>query len=204
MRNNTGLSRRVFLSLAAAFAAAAIQPTRIWATMTMDAATNVVARLVGELYTVINSGRPEAQMYSEFEDLLDRYADMPIIAQSVLGADWRRASDGQRRTFVNVFKAYISRKYGSRFRDLVGGRIEVEGSRTIRSFFEVTSVAHLRGEAPFEIVWLVSDGSGEARSFNLIIEGINLRTTEAEEVGALLDRNRGDIDAMIADLRNAS
>lgn len=203
MLSNAGLTRRAFLGLSAALATSAALPSRLWA-LTVDAARAVVARLVNDLYDVINSGGSETRMYGEFQDLLDRYADMPIIAQSVLGVDWRRASAAQRRAFTEVFTGYISRKYGSRFRELIGGRIEVEGARAIRNFFEVTSVAYLQGEAPFQVVWLVSDGSGEARVFNLIIEGINLRTTEAEEVGAMLDRNRGDIDAMIEDLRGAS
>ncbi|WP_432675796.1 MlaC/ttg2D family ABC transporter substrate-binding protein [Nioella aestuarii] len=178
-------------------------PHRLWA-LTVGAAQSLVQGLVADLYDLINSGHSETRMYSEFGNLLDRYADMPIIAQSVLGVDWRRASSAQRSAFVDAFSGYISRKYGSRFRELIGGQIEVTGARAIRNFFEVTSVAQLRGEAPFDVIWLVSDGSGQARVFNLIIEGINLRTTEAEEVGAILDRNRGDLDAMIADLRNAS
>jgi phospholipid transport system substrate-binding protein len=203
MPSDFGLSRRAFLGLSAALAATAAVPGRLWA-LTVDAARALVSRLVDDLYDVINSGGTEARMYSEFEDILDRYADMPIIAQSVMGVDWRRASTAQQRNFIQVFSAYISRKYGSRFRELIGGRIEVENARAIRNFFEVTSIAHLQGEAPFQVVWLVSDGSGEARVFNLIIEGINLRTTEAEEVGALLDRNGGNIDAMIDALRSAS
>lgn len=203
MANNSGITRRAFLGLAAALTATAALPGRVWA-LTVDAARAVVERLVGELYDLINSGRAEARMYSDFGALLDRYADMPIIAQSVLGVAWRSASAAQRNAFVDAFSGYISRKYGSRFRELVGGQIEVTGARAIRNFFEVTSVARLRGEAPFDVIWLVSDGSGQARVFNLIIEGINLRTTEAEEVGAMLDRNRGNMDAMIADLRNAS
>lgn len=203
MRSEPALSRRAFLGLTSAVTASLALPGRVWA-MSIDAARTAVSRLVSELYDAINSGGSEVRLYSEFEDLLDRYADMPIIARSVLGVDWRRANDAQRRAFTMAFKGYISRKYGSRFRDLVGGRIEVEGARAIRDFFEVTSVAYLQGEAPFQIVWLISDRSGQARVFNLIIEGINLRTTEAEEVGALLDRHRGDIDAMIADLRAAS
>lgn len=203
MRNKLSLSRRAFLGLSAALAGAAFVPGRLWA-LTVAGALAVVERLVSDLYDLINSGRSEARMYRDFEGLLDRYADMPIIAQSVLGVDWRRASAAQRRAFVEAFSGYISRKYGSRFRELIGGEIEVTGARAIRNFFEVTSVARLRGEAPFDVIWLVSDGSGEARVFNLIIQGINLRTTEAEEVGAILDRNRGDLDAMIAELRNAS
>lgn len=203
MPSKISLTRRNFLGLATAIAATAALPGRIWA-LTVDAARAVVERLVGDLYDVINSGRNETRMYNDFGALLDRYADMPIIAQSVLGVDWRRASAAQRSAFVDAFSGYISRKYGSRFRELIGGEIAVSGARAIRNFFEVTSVARLRGEAPFDVIWLVSDGSGQARVFNLIVEGINLRSTEAEEVGAMLDRNRGDLDAMIADLRNAS
>lgn len=203
MPNKFSFTRRAFLGASAMLAASAALPGRVWA-LTVDAARVVVERLVSDLYNLINSGRSETRMYSDFGDLLDRYADMPIIAQSVLGVDWRRASAAQRSAFVDAFSGYISRKYGSRFRELIGGEIEVTGARAIRNFFEVTSVARLRGEAPFDVIWLVSDGSGAARVFNLIIQGINLRTTEAEEVGAMLDRNRGDLDAMIADLRNAS
>ncbi len=203
MPSKISLTRRAFLGLTAAMAATAALPARVWA-LTVDAARTVVERLVGDLYDLINSGRSETRMYSDFAVFMNRYADMPIIAQSVLGVDWRRASAGQRNAFVDAFSGYISRKYGSRFRELIGGQIEVTGARAIRNFFEVTSVARLRGEAPFDVIWLVSDGSGEARVFNLIIQGINMRTTEAEEIGAMLDRNRGDLDAMIADLRNAS
>ena len=66
----------------------------------------------------------------------------------------------------------------------------------------VISVLDLAGAERLQID--TNAGAKQARVFNLIIEGINLRTTEAEEVGAMLDRNRGDLDAMIADLRNAS
>ena len=50
----------------------------------------------------------------------------------------------------------------------------------------------------------VSDRAGKDLFFNMFIEGVNLLLTERTEVGALLDRNGGDIDAMIADLSKAS
>lgn len=203
MRSEFSLSRRAFLGLSVAAASAAAIPGKLWA-LTVGAARSLVEALVDELYTIINSGQSETRMYADFAGLLDRYADMPIIAQSVLGVDWRRATPAQRRRFTEVLTGYVSRKYGSRFRNLIGGRIEVEDARQIRNFFEVTSTVYLEGDPPFQVIWLVSDGSGAPRFFNLVIEGINLRTTEAEEIGAMLDRNRGDIDGMIEDLRNAS
>lgn len=129
---------------------------------------------------------------------------MDIIAQSVLGVEWRSASNAQRRAYTDAFKTYISRKYGRRFQEFVGGRIEVNSARPVRSFFEVKSTAFLRGEAPFEVIFLVSDRSGRDLFFNIVIEGVNLAITERTEIGALLDRNGGNLDAMIQALRNTT
>jgi len=67
----------------------------------------------------------------------------------------------------------------------------------------VKSTAYLRGESPFEVSFLISDRSGQDRFFDMIIEGISLRLSERTEVGAMLDRRNGDINAMIADLKKA-
>jgi len=61
-------------------------------------------------------------------------------------------------------------------------------------------LAKLKGEAPFEVQFLVTDRSGDLLFFNMFIEGINMLLAERSEIGALLDRNGGNIDAMIKDL----
>ena len=64
-------------------------------------------------------------------------------------------------------------------------------------------MAHLQGEAPFDLRWHVSNKSGKDLFFNIIIEGINMRATENTEIGAMLDQRRGDLDALIRDLKTA-
>ena len=88
----------------------------------------------------------------------------------------------------------------SAWSSFIGGTIEVTGGRQIKSFFEVVSVANLTGEAPFDLRWHVSDGSGKNLFFNIIIEGVNMLSTERSEIGALLDQRKGDLDRLIADL----
>ena len=73
--------------------------------------------------------------------------------------------------------------------------------KKVKNWFEVSCVAHLRGEAPFEVTFLVSDRSGKDLFFNMFIEGVNLLLTERTEIGAMIDRNGGNIDKMIADLK---
>jgi len=48
----------------------------------------------------------------------------------------------------------------------------------------------------------VSDQKGRPLIFNLIIEGVNMLLAERQEIGALLDRNSGRIEALIGDLRS--
>jgi phospholipid transport system substrate-binding protein len=195
------LSRRAFAALGAgAFVVAALPfPARA---MTVDQARALVDKLITEINGVINSGRSEGAMFGMFEDIFTRYADVSYIALSALGPAGRQATEGQKKAFVKAFRRYISVKYGKRFRELIGGRIEVKDARPLKSFYEVISVARLKGQAPFEVRWHVFDKSGKDRFFNLIIEGVNMLASERSEIGALLDKNRGDVDRLIAALQS--
>lgn len=167
-------------------------------------ATQLVDRLVADINAVIASGKSESAMYGDFERIFSRYADVPIIARYALGVEARRASPAQLRAFTAAFQRYISVKYGKRFREFIGGQIEVQGARTVKSGVEVKTLARLRGQAPFDVTFLVSDKSGKPLFFNMFIEGINMLLTERTEIGAMLDRRGGSIDQMIADLKAAA
>lgn len=163
-------------------------------------ARSLVDKLVGEINSVIASGKSEGAMIRDFEKIFVRYADVPIMAQYALGVDGRRATAAQRRKFAKVFQGYIATKYGRRFREFIGGRIEVKTARKIRAGYEIRSTAYLKGQSPFEVTFLVSDKSGKDLFFNMFIEGVNLLLTERTEIGSMLDRRKGNIDQLIADL----
>jgi phospholipid transport system substrate-binding protein len=197
MPNDPG-RRRVLAGLTAGLAAAALPAPEL--ALTTAQARALIDQLVAEVNGVINSGKSESAMYVDFERIFARYADVPTIAAYVLGPDWRGASAAQRAAFTQAFRGYISRKYGKRFREFIGGSIEVKSAQQVKSFYEVISVANLRGQAPFEVRWLVSDKSGKILMFNIFIEGINMLLDERREIGALLDARRGNLDRLIADL----
>ncbi|MDM7932630.1 phospholipid-binding protein MlaC [Tabrizicola sp.] len=199
MANDLFLSRRSFAAGLAAGAAFWLLP-RGAAALTVDQARGLVDKTVADINSIINSGRAESAMLADFEKLFARYADVPTIARSALGPAARQASKAQLAAFTKAFQGYISRKYGRRFREFIGGRIEVNEARALKSYFEVVSTAYLRGEAPFEVRWHVSDKAGKSLFFNIIIEGVNMLASERTEIGALLDQRRGDLDRLIADM----
>ena len=196
------VERRWVLMGGAALGFGALLPARAVQALDVKSAKVLIGNLVSEINTIINSGTSETAMYKEFERVFIRYADVPIIARSALGIAARGASDAQMNAFTLAFQGYISRKYGSRFREFIGGNIEVEDARQIKSFYEVISTAYLRGEAPFEVRWHVSNKSGRDLFFNLIIEGINMVAAERTEIGALLDERGGNIEQLTKDLRS--
>lgn len=163
----------------------------------------LVDKLVADVNKVIASGKSETAMFADFKRIFMVYSDLPTIAKYALGNDARSASKAQLNAFIEAFSDYISVKYGKRFREFIGGKIEVNGSRKVKSFYEVKTTAYLRGQAPFEVVFLVSDKSGKDLFFNMFIEGVNMLLTERTEIGAMMDRNRGDLDKTIADLKKA-
>jgi len=200
MQNDISLSRRAILAGLVAFSALVALP-RTAAALTADQAQELVNKTVDEINSIINSGKSESAMLGSFEKLFARYADVSTIARSALGVAARSASDAQLSGFTKAYQGYISRKYGRRFREFIGGKIEVAEARAVKSYFEVISTAYLQGEAPFEVRWHVSDKSGKSLFFNIIIEGVNMLASERTEMGALLDQRGGDIDLLIKDLK---
>ncbi|MCB1339901.1 MAG: ABC transporter substrate-binding protein [Pseudooceanicola sp.] len=195
-------TRRAFTATAFAALATAMLPAPVLA-LSEGGARKLVDAVVADINRVIASGKSEGAMIRDFEGIFVKYADVPTIARYALGVDARRASGGQLNAFTKAFQGYISKKYGKRFREFIGGKIEVKSARPIKAGYEVRTTAYLSGEAPFEVVFLVSDKSGRDRFFNMFIEGVSLLQTERTEIGAMLDRRKGNIDQLIADLSKA-
>jgi phospholipid transport system substrate-binding protein len=198
----SNLTRRSMMASGLAAASLSLLPAGAFA-LNDTQAKDLVGRVVNDINRVIASGKSLNGMIGEFEKIFRKYGDVNIIAASTMGPDFKRMSNSQKKAYTDAFRGYIARKYGKRFKEFEGGRIEVKGARPVKSWYEVKSTAYLKGESPFEVLFLVSDRSGKNLFFDMVIEGISLRLSERTEMGAMLDRRNGDFDAMIADLRKA-
>ena len=195
------LTRRNFVSIST-FAVTFASSNFVLADNAKDAEV-LVGKLVADINSVISSGSSEEMMVKQFEEIFKLYADVPTIARYALGTDARSLSKPQMERFTKIYSVYVSHKYGRRFREFIGGKIVVQKSRPIKSFFEVETLAHLTGWEPFTVSFLVSNKSGKLLFFNMFIEGINMLLSERTEIGAMLDKRRGDIEMVMEDLKNS-
>lgn len=192
-------SRRGFIAFGGASVMTTALPMPALA-LTGGQAETLVNSAVADINGVISSGASVNSMVRSFKGIFDRYADTSYLAAYALGNDGRSASNAQKGAFADAFGTYLADKYGRRFNEFAGGRIEVQGSRSVNSYIEVRTLAILRGQSPFQVDFHVSDRPGRPVFFNLIIEGINMLLSERAEIGAMLDARGGDLDALIRDL----
>ena len=196
------LSRRLSLQYGAGAIIGFLLPSRVIA-LSENHAKRLIENVASDINTIINSGKSGAALTGDVEKLFKRYADLDIIAKTTLGRDSRRASSAQLRAFSRAFSGYMARKYSKVFREFEGGRIEIEGIRRVKSWHEVKTGVYLRGRSKIQVLFLVSDKSGKDLFFDMIIEGISLRLTERTEITAMLERRKGDINALTEDLKKA-
>ncbi|WP_432657977.1 MlaC/ttg2D family ABC transporter substrate-binding protein [Pseudooceanicola sp. 200-1SW] len=192
------LSRRLALT---GLGAALLLPAAPARALSASEATQLVDRVVAEINGVINSGGSEARMIPQFEAMLRRYADVTAIARTCLGPEARSISSAELSAFTEAFTGYIARKYGKRFREFIGAQITVTGAEPYRDRFIVKTVFNLRGQAPFDVDFLVAERGGQRLFYEMIIEGVSMLATERSEIGAMLDAARGDVGALTARLR---
>ena len=114
------------------------------------------------------------------------------MARYALGVDGPvRPARPSSRQFTKAFQSYISRKYGRRFREFIGGEVNVRNARKIKAGYEVRTISQTAvALSPFDVTFLVSNKSGRDKFFNMFIEGVNLLLTERTEIGAMLDARK--------------
>ncbi len=199
---NNAFSRRAFISTSLVAVSTIALPFPAFA-LSESSAKSLIEAVVTDINKVIDSGKSENAMLRDFEKVFVRYADVPIMARYALGVDARSASKSELKSFTKAFQGYISRKYGRRFREFIGGQVTVKKARKIKAGYEVKSSVKLQGQAPFNVTFLVSGKSGKDKFYNMYIEGVNLLLTERTEIGAMLDRRKGDINKLTKDLSKA-
>ncbi len=192
----------VFIVAAVMIAGAALLPPEPTHALEVSEVEALIVTITDEVRTAIDESESEEEMFKRFESVLASYADLPIIARSSLGVEWRRATEKQRRAYTTAFSRYLTLKYGKHFRSFQDSKVEIKRSRVVKSGVLVETVVTRSGSKPLAMDWQVSDKSGETRIFNLYIEGVSVLSVERREIGMLLDQAGGDIDALVADLQS--
>jgi phospholipid transport system substrate-binding protein len=156
-------------------------------------------RTVQVLASKISEGEREAQ----FRAIFDEGFDVPAISRFVLGNYWRIATEEQRRAFVTLFEAYVVHAYAVRFNEYSGQQLKVTSARAEGedSALVQSLIAQPSGAPPLRVDWRVAKTDKGFKINDVVVEGVSMAVTQRQEFSSVIQRNGGEIEALLKLLR---
>jgi phospholipid transport system substrate-binding protein len=167
-------------------------------------AEKLIKNLTNDVLDAVSEQKSEDELFSRFEEVFSKYADVPLIARKALGPTWRGASKTQRSAYVSAFKGYMARYYGKRFEEFLGAEIIVTNARKTSGGFLVGSNIILKDGSSYQAQWHVIDARGKYLMYNLFLEGVSVLSDVRVQIGSMLDKRAGSIDRLIEHLNSKS
>ncbi len=182
------------LALAVPAAFAGIAPA--WA-LAPAQATQFIDQTARELIAVIDAGAPVAQKRAQLQQIIDRAVAVDQVARFCLGRHWRSATPQQQQQYVQLFHRVLLNSITGHLGDYKGITYSLGRAVPGDGGMQVPSVMNRPGQPPANLTWVVSDEAGSAKIVDVVAEGTSLRLTQRSDYDSYLNRNGGNVQALI-------
>ena len=165
------------------------------------------AKLISDLgqraITALTAHDGEPQKEQQFRALFDEGFAVPTIGRFVLGSYWRTASEAQQQEFLKLFETYIVHSYTVRFSEYSGQQLKITGSRLAGEDAAVvqSQIVQPGGAPPIHVDWQLTRAGGTWKITDVNVEGISMAVTERQEFSSVIQRNGGQVSALLTQLR---
>ena len=153
---------------------------------------------------ILNAGGPVSAKKAQFRQFVDEAADVPKVTRFVLGRYARTVSPAQMAAFTEAFREYANSVYETRLSQYRGEGFRVTGSQARRADDVVVASEVVGGSANRQatVSWRVQRAAdGRWRVVDVNVQGVWLAITQQQDFVSTLNNNRGDINVLIAQLR---
>jgi len=186
-------------TVAPAWAQDSQAPTAVAATEGAQFVADLASRAVSELTT---GDMPMPERITRFRGMLTEAFDVPTIGRFVLGRYWRIASDSEKAEYLKLFEDFIVQTYVHRFNDFAGAQLRVLQTRAAQDGEVVATLdAALPGKPPARFDVRMRRESNAFKIFDVVVEGISMSVTQRDDFAAVIQRNGGKIEGLLASLR---
>jgi phospholipid transport system substrate-binding protein len=192
------MMRRSFLTAALILIVEAISP----AVLAAADPASVISNLGNRALEVLGKNATPAQRAARFHELFRADFDVPGIARFVLGRYWKTATPEQQEEFVKLFEDYIALVYSSQLAAYSGETLKVTGSRPEPEGAVVASeIIRPTGTPPVKVDWHLTERNGTYKIKDVSVDGISMAVTQRSEFAAVIQRNGGQVQGLITQLR---
>ncbi len=140
----------------------------------------------------------------KFMKLVEMGFDLPWIAKFVVGRPWKTASPDQQKEYLSLFKNLVELTYSKRFIDYSKQKIIVSGHKLGKRkfiFVESQLADPKNPKTNVNIVWRLIQKGNSFKIVDVVIAGISMAITQRNEYSAVIKRNNGSFDSLLAAMK---
>ena len=140
----------------------------------------------------------------KFMKVVERGFDLPWIAKFVVGRPWKTASPDQQKEYLSLFKNLVELTYSKRFIDYSKQKIIVSGHKLGKRkfiFVESQLADPKNPKTNVNIVWRLIPKGKSFKIVDVVIAGISMAITQRNEYSAVIKRNNGSFDSLLAAMK---
>jgi phospholipid transport system substrate-binding protein len=172
-------------------------------------AQDFIAQLSNEgLAFLANDKLSLAQKKARFKKLLDNKFDIKTIGQFALGVHWRNVSDNEKAEYLDLFEKMVVNVYARRFNEYQGQKFEITGAskRGKRDYSVSSRILPPQGQKgpKVSVDWRLREKNGNLKVIDISVEGISMIMTQRDDFAAVMQKGKGDIAFLLAELRKSN
>ena len=169
-----------------------------------EGATAFLNALVDQaVKSLTEADTPHPERIKRFRHMFRENFAVRSIGKFVLGRNWRRASDEERKEYMVLFEDLMVVTYVDRFQRYAGESLKVKKTRvdteSIATVF--SEIERPDGAKPIRVDWRVGTNGTIYKLLDVIVEGTSMSNTLRSDFGSIVRREGNQIGGLLAVLR---
>jgi phospholipid transport system substrate-binding protein len=152
-----------------------------------------------QVIKVLQQNLPREKVGPELNAIWLQAFDVEGIGRAVLGKNWNKATDEQRKAYMELFPKYVAKLYAIQFSDYSGETFAVKGSKPASDGTVVNAEIDQPRDEPIKLDFIVVNAGQDLKVADVKVEGISLLVTKRSEFDAVVTQK--GIDGLIQAMR---
>ena len=169
----------------------------------VDPAEGYVGRIADEVMALANGGSKGNALRGKFAAVLNRYINLHNIANFALGPYQKQLPAGNKNEFYTLFNNYAAALFVFYVDDFKGSDLKIISTSKQGSFITIVSAIVQNGGGREQVKWRLVPAGGGYKISDINIKGVWLTIATKKRFSDVLNRSKGDFDALFAELREA-
>lgn len=166
-------------------------------------AEGYVDKIANEVMSLANSGSKGTALRGRFASVLNRYINLRNIANFALGPYQKKLPPGDKNEFYTLFNNYAAALFVYYVDDFKGSDLKIISTSQQGNYTTITSAIMQNGGGREQVKWRLIPVGGGYKISDINIKGVWLTIATKKRFSDVLNKSKGDFNALFAELREA-